>query len=57
MFVTVKEAAFGEDYVLKFCGKHTQEVWHRKPRVVVASDQADIYIYIYRERERERGGG
>ena len=44
MFVTVREDAFGEDYVLKFCGGTYSEVWQGKPRVVVASDQTILYV-------------
>ena len=32
-FVTIREDAFGEDYVLKFCGRTYSEVWQGKPRV------------------------
>ena len=44
MFVTVGEDAFGEDYVLKFCGETYSGVWQGKPRVVVASDQVNLYM-------------
>ena len=43
MFVIVREDAFGEDYVLKFCGGTSFEVCQGKPRVAVASDQANLY--------------
>ena len=33
IFVTVREDAFGENYVLKFCGRTYSEVWQGKPRV------------------------
>ena len=36
MFVTVREDAFGEDYVLKFLVGTYSEVWQGKPRVAVA---------------------
>ena len=44
MFVTVGEDAFGEGYVLKFCGGTYSGVWQGKPRVVVASDQVNLYM-------------
>ena len=42
--MTVREDAFGEDYVLKLCGGTHSEVRQGKPRVAVASDQANLYI-------------
>ena len=44
MFVIVGEDAFGEYYVLKFCEGTYSEVWQGKPRVVVASDQVNLYM-------------
>ena len=44
MFVTVGEDAFGEDYVLKFCGGTYSGVLQGKLRVAVASDQVNLYM-------------
>ena len=44
MFETVEEDAFGENYLLKFCGGTYSEVGQGKPRVGVASDQANFYM-------------
>ena len=46
MFVTVKEDAFEEDYVLKFCGGTYSEMRQRKPRKEVASDQTNLYVIL-----------
>ena len=35
----VREAIFGEDYVLEFCGATYSEVRWGKPKVAVVSDQ------------------
>ena len=40
----MQEAAFGEDYVLQFCGGKYSEVWQGKPRVAVASDQINLQV-------------
>ena len=42
--MTVREAAFGEDYVLKFCGGKYSEVWQEKLTVEVALDQINLYV-------------
>ena len=42
MFVAVREAAFGEDYVLEFCGETYSEVWQGQPRVMAASGQTNL---------------
>ena len=42
--MTEVEDAFGEDYVLKFCGGTYSEVWQGKPRVIVTRDQVNIYM-------------
>ena len=44
MFVTVKEDAFGQHYVLKFCGGTYSEVRQRKSTVAVASDQINLFL-------------
>ena len=44
MFVTVKEDAFRENYVVKFCGVMYIELWQGKPKVTVSSDQANLYM-------------
>ena len=44
MFVTVGEDAFGEDYVLKFCGGTYLGLLQGKPRVAIASDQVNLYM-------------
>ena len=44
MFVTLMEDAFGEDYVLKFCGGKYSEMLQGKPRVAVAPDQINLYV-------------
>ena len=35
---------FGEDYILEFCGGTYSEIWRGKPRVVVVSDQTNLYV-------------
>ena len=44
MFVTVRENAFGKGCELKLCKETFSEVRQGKPRVAVASDQANLYM-------------
>ena len=44
MFVTVRENASGQGCVLKICRGTFSEVRQGKPRVAVASDQANLYM-------------
>ena len=46
MFVIVREDAFEEDCVIKFCRGTYSEVWQGKPRVEVASDQTSLYVIL-----------
>ena len=45
-FVTLREAAFGEDYMPEFCGGKYSQVTPGKRRVAVASDQPIYRCYL-----------
>ena len=46
IFVTVRETAFGEDYVFEFCGGTFSKVWQGKPRVAVALEKRIYRWYL-----------
>ena len=46
MLVTVREDAFEEGYVFKFCSGTYSEVLQGKPSVEVASDETNLYVIL-----------
>ena len=48
MFATIREDAFQEEYMLKFCGETYSDVWLRKKKVAVALDQVNLNLVVKR---------
>ena len=42
--ITVKGAAYVEDYGIRLCGGMCSKVWQGKPRLMVASDQSKLSV-------------